>query len=113
VSLAPPYGLGGYKTNQSTHTAQADLSSANTKLKTPLDVEGGVFDVGNNTAELSSAVQGTPDNSKKMTKRELLELADYLYGRYQYSKKPLNKGSSQTILEIETNHTKTSKGGSP
>jgi hypothetical protein len=68
------------------------LSSANTNLKTPLDVEGGVFDVGNNTAELSSAVKGTPDDPKKLTKRELLELADYLYGRYQASKKPLYKG---------------------
>jgi hypothetical protein len=109
VSLAPPYELGGYKTNQLTHTASADLSSANTNLKTPLDVEGGVFDVGKNPVQAGSAVSGEPSlasNDKKLTKRELLELADYLYGRYQASKKPLNKGSGQAII-------KSSKGRKP
>ena len=51
--------------------------------------------MGNNTAELSSAVKGTSD---KLTKRELLELADYLYGRYQASKKSLNKGTERPII---------------
>jgi len=71
--------------------------------------------VGKNTADNGGVAQfdTAPVDNKKLTKRELLELADYLYGRYQYSKKPLNKGSGQTILATGTNNNKTSKGGSP
>ena len=51
----------------------------------------------------------TPVGDKKLTKRELLELADYLYSRYEASKKPLNEGSAQTIIKTGTNCGKPSK----
>lgn len=113
MTLAPPYKLGGYKTNQLTRTASADLSSTITKNIFFSEVE---LIVGKNPADTGGVAQVdtvAADNHKKLTKRELLELADFLYSRYQYNKKPLNKGSSKTILETETSHTKTSKGGSP
>jgi hypothetical protein len=69
------------------------------------------FVVGKNPADIGGVAQvnTAPVDNKKLTKRELLELADYLYSRYQHSKKPLNKGSGQTILKTETNHIKQAK----
>lgn len=49
--------------------------------------------------------------NQQSNKRELMELADYLYSRHLAHKKSLNKGSSQTILETELNNG-SSKGGS-
>jgi hypothetical protein len=71
------------------------------------------FVVGKNTADIDGVAQvdTAPVDNKKLTKRELLELADYLYSRYQHSKKPLNKGSGHTIIETVTNNTKPSKDG--
>jgi hypothetical protein len=50
--------------------------------------------VNKNHADMGSAAQaGTvhAHNSKKLKKLELLELADYLYSRYEFKKKVLNK----------------------
>jgi hypothetical protein len=88
------------------------LSSTITKSIFFSEVE---FVVGKNLANNGGVAQvdNTPVDNTKLTKRELLELADYLYGRYQQNKKPLKKGSGQTILKIGTNHHKQNKGGAP
>jgi hypothetical protein len=54
-----------------------------------------------------SAVSANLVNKKKLTKRELLELADFLYSRYQY-KKSLNKVPKQSIIK-DVKHDKNSK----
>lgn len=54
------------------------------------------------------------DNAKsskqqKLTKRELLELADYLYSRYEYKKNNLPKDSERAIIETGTNRDKSKR----
>jgi peptide methionine sulfoxide reductase MsrA len=55
----------------------------------------------------ASAVNANFAKQKKLTKRELLELADFLYSRYQH-KKSLNKNPKQSIIK-DTNDDKTNK----
>jgi hypothetical protein len=73
------------------------------------------FVVGKNLANNGDVAQVdiAPADNKKLTKRELLELADFFYSRYQQNKKSLKKGSGQTILKNGTNHHKQNKGGAP
>lgn len=41
---------------------------------------------------------------KKATKTELLELANFLYSRYEHKKKTLNKPAQREIINMDTNH---------
>lgn len=52
-----------------------------------------------------------PSERKKLTKAELLELANFLYSRYEgrYQKKLLNRKFGGMIIKMDTNHVKFNK----
>jgi hypothetical protein len=48
----------------------------------------------------------TTKSVDKLTKRELLELANFLYSRYEHKKKDLNNTLNRATISSDTSHVK-------